>query len=270
MTLTTLRLSKSGKTVVLRDHGAGDVVLLIHGVGMQSAAWAPQIDAFSKTHRVLAVDMPGHGGSAPLKPDAALPDFVAWCHDLVRTLDVGPISIVGHSMGALIAGGFAVEHPDLTARVCLVSGVFKRDQKARDAVIARAADIKAGRTDLETPLHRWFGDSSIEVAARAQVAQWLGAVDQSGYATAYAAFAQGDATYAMRYADIACPFLALTGSDDPNSTPAMSQAMVANTRNGYAVMIDGHRHMVNLTAPDLINAQLGTWLSKTATVREPQ
>ena len=59
MTLTTLRLSKSDQTVALRDQGVGAPLLLIHGVGMQSAAWWPQIDAFSKTHRVIAVDMAG-------------------------------------------------------------------------------------------------------------------------------------------------------------------------------------------------------------------
>ncbi len=51
MTSTTLRLSKSGRTVALRDHGAGDPVVLIHGVGMQSASWRPQIDALAKGHR---------------------------------------------------------------------------------------------------------------------------------------------------------------------------------------------------------------------------
>ncbi len=270
MTLTTLRLSKSGKTVALRDHGSGETVLLIHGVGMQSAAWAPQIDALSKTHRLIAVDMPGHGGSDPLPPAATLPAYVAWCHDLVRSLDLGPLSIAGHSMGALIAGGFAVEHPDLTSRVCLINGVYRRDQAARSAVVARARQIKAGQIDLEKPLRRWFGDSPAEVTARDQVATWLAAVDQQGYATAYAAFAEGDATYASRYAEIACPFLAITGSDDPNSTPEMSQAMAAQCPNGQAVIVDGHRHMVNLTAPDIVSNHLSTWLRCPARVKEPQ
>jgi len=260
MTLTTLRLSKSDQTVALRDQGVGAPLLLIHGVGMQSAAWWPQIDAFSKTHRVIAVDMAGHGGSSPLAVGCDLRDFVAWCHDVVQTLDVGPVSIAGHSMGALIAGGFAVEHPELTTRVCLINGVYLRDAAARAAVVDRADRIKAGEIDLETPLSRWFGDSATDVAARAQVAGWLSAMDQEGYSTAYNAFARGDATYATQYAQITCPFVALTGGDDPNSTPTMSQAMVAHAPDGHAIVIEGHRHMVTLTATEMANAHLLAWL----------
>ncbi len=270
MTLTTLRLSRSGQTIAMRDQGAGPPVVMIHGVGMQSAAWAPQISVLCKTHRVIAVDMPGHGGSAPLASGRQLPDFVSWCHDVVQTLDVGPVSIVGHSMGALIAGGFAVEHPELAARVCLINGVYCRDEMAAGAVLDRAAQIKAGQIDLQTPLNRWFGDTPIESVARTQVAGWLGAVDRDGYATAYDAFAKGDATYAAQYAEILCPFVAITGGDDPNSTPAMSQKMVANAANGRAFTVPGHRHMVNLTAPDVINTQLSAWLGMPATVKEPQ
>jgi pimeloyl-ACP methyl ester carboxylesterase len=270
MTLTTLRLFSSGKIVAMRDQGAGAPVLLIHGVGMQSAAWGPQIAELSATHRVIAVDMPGHGGSAPLAPGSKLPDFVAWFHDVVRTLDIGPANIVGHSMGALIAGGFAVEHPDMTTRVCLISGVYCRDDAAARAVLARAAQIKLGEIDLQTPLDRWFGDSLDDTVARAQVADWLGAVDRNGYTTAYGAFAKGYATYAARYRDITCPFMAITGSDDPNSTPAMSQMMVAHAPNGHAITVPGHRHMVNLTAPEVVNTHLDTWLRMATTVKEPQ
>ncbi len=270
MTLTTLRLSRSGQTVAMQDRGAGAPVLLIHGVGMRSAAWGPQIEALCNTNRVIAVDMPGHGGSAPLPLCSALPDFVAWCYDVVRALDVGPVNIVGHSMGALIAGGFAVEHPDLTTRVCLINGVYCRDAAASRAVLARAAEIKKGEIDLKTPLDRWFCDGPDDADARAQVADWLRAVDRDGYATAYGAFAKGDATYAARYADITCPFMAITGGDDPNSTPAMSQAMVAHAPNGHAMTVPGHRHMANLTAPDVINMHLNAWLRMPTTVKEPQ
>ena len=46
------------------ETGEGEPLLLIHGVGLNAEAWGPQIDALSDTHRVIALDMPGHGGSA--------------------------------------------------------------------------------------------------------------------------------------------------------------------------------------------------------------
>lgn len=262
MTLTTLRLSNSNRQVSMRASGAGEPVVLIHGVGMQSAAWTPQIEALTKTYRIIALDMPGHGQSDPLSKDSTLSDFVAWCADVLNTLTLGPVNLAGHSMGALIASGTTIDHPNLIKRVALLNGVFCRDAAAREAVIARAETIQAGQVDLETPLARWFSSSLSDQAARSKVSDWLSAVDLNGYATAYFAFAKGDAVYADRFADITCPFLALTADGDPNSTPAMSQAMAAQVQNGRAVTIQGHRHMVNLTAPQAVTEHLSVWLKQ--------
>jgi len=263
MTLTTLRLSSAGRAVALRDHGTGAPVVLLHGVGMQSAAWAPQIDHLSQTMRVIAVDLPGHGGSDPLPVGSTLQDYVTWCADLLDSLDLGPISLAGHSMGALIAGGYASLYPDRLRRVALLNGVTKRSAAARAAVEARAAAIRAGDIDHAAPLARWF-PSAAHGGARAQVKDWLETVDPAGYATAYTAFAQGDATYAADVHRITCPFLALTGTDDLNSTPAMSHAMAARAPHGRAAVIQGHGHMMNLTAPDAVNAHLLTWIKTPA------
>ncbi|UWR43767.1 alpha/beta hydrolase [Phaeobacter inhibens] len=261
MTLTTLQLSEAGSTVALREAGAGAPLVLLHGVGMQSAAWGPQIEDLSRSHRVIALDLPGHGGSDPLPAGSDLPDFVSWLHDVVLALDIGPVSLAGHSMGALIATGFAVDHPAMTHRVALLNGVYRRTPQARAAVVTRAAEIGAGQVDLATPLARWFGKTPADISARDRVAGWLRAVDPAGYATAYGAFARGDATYADRLDEITCPFLAITGDGDPNSTPAMAQEMAAQVRHGRAIVITGHRHMVNLTAPDVVTAHLRDWLA---------
>ena len=268
MTLTTLRLSNSGKQVGIRDQGAGDPLVLIHGVGMQSAAWGPQIAALSNQFRVIAVDMPGHGTSDPLPHDSALPDYVDWLSEVVDALGLTEVSVAGHSMGALIAGGFAVMHPGLTRRVALVNGVFRRDPEARAAVQARAVSIQGGEIDRETPLRRWFGDDGDYEAQQSDVGRWLSEVDPAGYATAYAAFAKGDDIYADQYGDIACPFLAITGDLDPNSTPDMSRDMAATVKNGRAVVVQGHRHMVNLTAEACVTAELSAWMNTPAFCEE--
>lgn len=262
MMSTTLRQSSTGATVGLRAAGTGEPVVLLHGVGMQSAAWAPQFDGLAQTHHVIALDLPGHGASTPLPVGSDLPAFVAWLHDVVHSFDLGPVNIVGHSMGALIAGGFAVEHPALTRRVALLNGVFQRSPQARRAVEARAAEIAQGQANPATPLARWFTDSPTDLAAKAHVAGWLAQVDPKGYATAYAAFAKGDATYAERFPEIACPLLALTADGDANSTPEMSQVMASHVAGARAVIVEGHRHMVNLTAPDVVTHHLKTWLAR--------
>ena len=254
----TLHLS-DGQTVRVIEAGAGQPLLLIHGVGMRAEAWGPQIAALAPFARVIAVDMPGHGESALLPGQPGLADYVAWAARVIRALGLGPVSVAGHSMGALIAGGLAVEYPGLIRRAALLNGVHRRSPQARAAVLARAAEIAAGAGGIEAPLARWF--TAGEADLRAEVAGWLRSVSAAGYASAYRAFAEGDAVYADRLGEIRCPLLVLTGDSDANSTPAMTQTMAAMAPHGRAVVITGHRHMVNLTAPDAVTAELRRWLS---------
>lgn len=255
----TLRLS-DGSAVRALEAGAGEPLVLIHGVGLRAEAWGPQAAALSQDYRVIAIDMPGHGGSDPLAKGARLLDYVAWAARAVEALDCGPVNIAGHSMGALIAVGLAVSRPELIRRIAALNGVYRRSEQARAAVLSRADEIGRGAFSIDGPLDRWFGGDNNPM--RAQVADWLRNVDASGYAAAYRAFATGDGDYADRLGEIRCPALLLTGDGDANSSPAMSETMAAAIPLGQAVIIPGHRHMVNLTAPDAVTGAMRYWLSR--------
>lgn len=260
----TLRLS-DGATVGLIEVGpkdrAGEPLVLIHGVGLNARAWAPQIAALAASHRVFAIDMPGHGGSSPLPQDARLPDYVTWAARVILALNAGAVNVAGHSMGALIATGLAADYPELVRRVAMLNAVHRRTAEARAAVLSRAIAMAEGQFDAQAPLDRWFTRSAEDAPLRAQVARWLQEVDREGYAAAYRAFAEGDDIYADRWSSICCPALVLTADGDPNSTPEMTRAMAATAPCGRAVVIEGHRHMVNLTAPDRVTAALRDWLA---------
>jgi pimeloyl-ACP methyl ester carboxylesterase len=242
------------------EQGTGEPLVLIHGVGMQAAAWYPQIEFFSKHYRVISVDMPGHGQSTKLADGAKLPDFVDWAIEFISALDIGAVNLAGHSMGSLISTGVSVKRPDLVKRMAVLNGVYKRTPHAREAVMQRAEELKTGHIDIETPLQRWFGRSEVERNASDQVQSWLKSVDLSGYTTAYSAFASGDEVYANDWSRISCPALVLTGTHDPNSTAEMAYEMASQAKNGKAVIIENERHMVNLTAPDQLNNAMQTWL----------
>ncbi|GAC1046106.1 alpha/beta hydrolase [Rhizobium sp. No.120] len=241
--------------------GEGEPLVLIHGVGMRLEAWSPQITGFSQTHRVIALDMPGHGESAALPTGSKLEAFVAWFGGFLDELALSEVSVAGHSMGALVAGGAAATFGERIKRVAYLNGVYRRDPEAKAAVLARAAAISLVGVDKEGPLLRWFGDDAQSAVARELTRNWLSLVDPQGYATAYAAFAGGDETYAERWPDVGVPALFLTGSDDPNSTPLMAEQMAAAAPKGWVRIVEGHRHMVNLTAPDIVNELLAEWLS---------
>ncbi len=260
--METVRRSHTKSGTAYAEQGAGEPLVLVHGVGMRLEAWAPQMAALGIHHRVIAVDMPGHGESRSLAGDAGLEAFVAWLGLFLDDLGLERVNVAGHSMGALIAGGAVATFGARIARVALLNGVYRRDAGASAAVVGRAREIRAGQVDVDGPLLRWFGENSKDSDAYRLTHRWLSSVDRAGYATAYAAFAGGDSTYADCWPSVGCPALFLTGTDDPNSTPAMARAMAEAAPAGYAVLIDGHRHMVNLTAPEEVNAILLEWLKK--------
>ena len=243
------------------EMGAGEPLVLIHGVGMRLEAWAPQIEFLSASHRVIAVDMPGHGESPMLPFGSTLEAFVAWFGRFLDEMSLDMVNVAGHSMGALVSGGAAATYGARIRRVAYLNGVYRRTPQAKVAVLVRAAAIPQTGIDKEGPLARWFGNDTDSNAARELTREWLNLADPDGYAVAYSAFAGGDETYADRWKDVTAPALFLTGSDDPNSTPQMAKQMADLAPRGSVRIIEGHRHMVNLTAPDVVNALLAEWLS---------
>ncbi len=241
--------------------GQGEPLVLVHGVGLRLEAWEAQIAALSAQARVIALDMPGHGGSAPLREGARLPDFVDWLARSLDDLELDRVNLAGHSMGALITGGMVATHPERIARAALICGVHRRAPEAAAAVVARARALRMGHRDSAGPLARWFGTDTAQ-ASYGLVRDWLDAVSPDGYATAYEAFATGDAIYADAWPAATCPALFLTGALDANSTPAMAREMAAAAPRGRAVVIEGHGHMVPMTAPDAVNRALADWLAE--------
>jgi len=267
MTSTTLLQCKNyGQLgVYIAGPKTAEPLVLIHGVGMQSAAWGPQIQALQTNYRVYAVDMPGHGQSSKLPASeelARMPEYIDWIDAVLDCLDLDQVNLAGHSMGAVISATYACTHPQRVKRVALVNCIYDRPSASTKAVQARAADIRAGKMDIETPLKRWFRDIPEEQVLAVKVGQWLDDVDIQGYGTAYTAFAHSDDTYADKLKEINCPLLAITGDGDPNSTDAMSIAIAAQAQNAEAVVIKNHRHMINITAPERVNAELTRWLQK--------
>lgn len=262
MTSPTLQRSELAGGVAAHVRGDGEPLVLLHGVGMRAEAWGPQIKEMSKAARVIALDLPGHGQSAPLPSGSDLRVFVAWLGRALDALGLEQVNLAGHSMGALIAGGAAAEFGARIRRVALLNGVRCRAPAAREAVLARTRDLAAGGApDIEGPLQRWFGKDVVAERYKAMAREWLRQMEPGAYLTAYHAFATGDRVYADCWPNCSCPALFITGSGDPNSTPRMSLDMADLAPNGKAVIIEGHRHVVNLTAPDQVNAHLSAWLS---------
>ncbi len=255
-----------GKVGYLRA-GAGPTVVLIHGVGMNAQIWAPQIAALAAHHDVIAIDMLGHGRSLLPPEPPALADYADAVIGVLDALDVPKAALIGHSMGALVALQTGLQHADRVERLVAMNGVFQRSPELRRAVLARAEELeqKGFSASIAPTLARWFGDPVPEALAPvcALARDALQNVRVDGYRRTYALFATSDAVFAPTLPNLAMPALFLTGAEDANSSPAMSQAMADLAPHGRAEIVPGVRHMMALTHPDDINARLLAFLAET-------
>ncbi|HTU84399.1 MAG TPA: alpha/beta fold hydrolase [Solirubrobacteraceae bacterium] len=106
----------------LAGQGAGgDPIILIHGITASSQVWEPVWDALARHHTVLAPDLLGHGQSAKPRGDYSMGAFASGIRDLALSLDLGPATVVGHSLGGGVAMQFAYQFPERTQRLGLVA-----------------------------------------------------------------------------------------------------------------------------------------------------
>jgi pimeloyl-ACP methyl ester carboxylesterase len=99
--------------------GRGTEIALIHGLGSNAAHWLPVARALARDHRVSLVQLPGHGASAMPEP-FSLERAVEGLDQALRAESRGPLVLVGHSIGGLIAVAEALEHPERVSALVLV------------------------------------------------------------------------------------------------------------------------------------------------------
>jgi pimeloyl-ACP methyl ester carboxylesterase len=110
-----------GHRVAYRLAGEGPPIILIHGITASSQVWEPVAEQLAARHTVLVPDLLGHGQSAKPRGDYSMGAFASGIRDLALWLELGPATVVGHSLGGGVAMQFAYQFPERTARLALVS-----------------------------------------------------------------------------------------------------------------------------------------------------
>ncbi len=252
----------------LRDHvhggtwfaseGEGEAVILIHGVGLDHNMWDQQVVGLRDRFQVVTYDMLGHGQSAHPPEERQLGDFVRQLHQLMMNLNLKRATIVGFSMGGLVAREFAARHPEMISKLVLMNTVFRRSPEQQAAVLARYQAAQSGALEegIDAAIERWFlpeyADANPDVIG--QVRDRLRRNDLHGYLKAYKVFAT--ATDPEETLAIDCPALVMTGELDTGSSPEMARAL-ADAINGAEVeVLPGLRHMAPVEGARQVNRVL--------------
>jgi pimeloyl-ACP methyl ester carboxylesterase len=113
----------NGVDLAYVERGQGEPVLFVHGGSGDYRVWEQQQDAFGADHRAIALSCRGSWPNAKLRPDETLTldTFVGDLAEFIRTLDAGPVNLVGHSSPGGFAGLFlALRHPSLLRTLVLL------------------------------------------------------------------------------------------------------------------------------------------------------
>ncbi len=119
-------LLPSGGTLTLAGAGRGPAILFLHGVGGAAWSWRAQIGALGDDFRCFVWEARGHGAAPPVA-DAGLADYYTDAKEAlaaVRACDPGEITLVGHSMGGLLAIALGADQPDGINALVLVDPVY--------------------------------------------------------------------------------------------------------------------------------------------------
>ncbi len=104
------------------DQGTGSAIVLIHGLAGNLRNFSPAlVGHLARSHRVIAIDRPGAGYSTATGPFPDLLGQAAMIAALIERLELGPVTLVGHSMGGALALALVEARPDLVASLALIA-----------------------------------------------------------------------------------------------------------------------------------------------------
>lgn len=253
--------------------GQGQPVVLIHGVGLNKEMWGGQVVGLATNYRVITYDMLGHGASP--RPAAGTP-LLGYADQLLELLDhlqLPLATVIGFSMGGLVARAFALHYPERLQGLVVLNSVFNRSAEQRAGVIARTAQAAEHGPDAnaEAALSRWFS-REYQAANPAQIAalrETLAGNDPQGYLTTYELFATQDMYRADDLKGLRTPTLVATGELDPGSTPEMARQLADRIPGATVAVLAEQRHMMPVESPRLVNQLLLGFLDTVYTQKNP-
>jgi pimeloyl-ACP methyl ester carboxylesterase len=234
--------------------GAGPPLLLLHGHGGSCRSWHHQVPDFSKSYRVICLDLRGFGESAKPPGSYSAELLAKDAAEVIRQVAGGPAHVLGHSMGGGIALQLALDAPELVRSLCIVNsqahfvpeGFVVRFVMWASRWIPRLLGFKAHGKSVAAA---YLPDSKFAAERERFIEHWT-KNDLQGYLAA----ARGLDTFDIRsrLGEINAPTL-VVGSEQDILPMEAKQDLVARLKNARLVVVKDSRHLVTLDQPEMLN-----------------
>ena len=266
------------------SRGLGEPIVLVHGAFSSSHLWRDLLPRLPSGHRVLVLDLLGHGRSDP--PGRAPMTIVGHAIRLAQLLDVMGVSIaslVGHGMGAAIAALVAHQHPARVARLALVNPTLLAATPGDSIVSARVSRVAALVPVWRRLSPDWVSSAIHAAILPAYAHRDIGARSLDLYLKSFrtrdgrdAACAQlhalrdsrAESACALQPGALACPVTLAVGTLDPWLSNARTERLIvgleaATGRNLIVERMPGVAHVAPEEAPDRLGRLVGELLGRT-------
>jgi pimeloyl-ACP methyl ester carboxylesterase len=150
------------------DDGKGSAVVLLHGFLENKTMWDKYISALSKNHRVISIDLLGHGETECLGYVHTMEDQADMIFAVLISLRIRKIVFVGHSMGGYVALAFAELYPDYVKGLFLLNSSSRADSDERKINRDRAIKaVKQNHTNfVRISIINLFSEDNREILAK--------------------------------------------------------------------------------------------------------
>ena len=251
------------------DAGAGDPVVLLHGIPTWSFLWREVIPLLAAGRRVIAPDFLGHGFSDRRdRFDRSLVAQTAMVLALLDRLGIERADVAGHDTGGGVALILAVEHPERVRRVVL-SNIVCFDSWPVAEMIELGDPRMAARPAGE--LVAWIRSGLVEGVHRPErrTAEFEEGIlapyaDEEGKLSLIRNAVSLNTNHTMmlvdRHRDIAADVLLLWGADDPWQTIADARRLAADIPGATLQPVERASHWLQQDAPDVVAAQIAAFL----------
>ncbi len=240
--------------------GAKTGLVFIHGAGEDRRVWGRQAESFGKTHRVLAVDLPGRGARSQ---EAAFTSHEENAADVLRQMDRSGLEngvVIGHSMGGGVALTMALNAPQrIAGLVLVVTGArLKMNPEFLEKARQQAEDPTAPRQP-PVPLER-----TVAASVQPAVLDWLRPLSMSvPPKTIYADFQANNRFDVMdRLGQVSTPTLVVGADEDRMAPPKFSQFMADGIPGARIIILPACGHYPQVEQEERFNAALADFLSQ--------
>jgi len=246
----------NGKLLEVEQHGEGDAMIMVHGLGGSSNAWHPQATILARSFHVIRPDMEGSGRS-PAKGKITIATLAKDITKLMDKLNIKSAHLLGHSMGTIVCQHIAAGSPARVKSLALMGPLAEPPQPARGVIRDRA---KAARANGMTPIADALVQAALSAESRvhqpavaAFVREIIMRQDAEGYARTCEALA---AAKSADLGKIKCPTLLITGDEDGVAPPAAVQKLSRAIKRSQTIFLNGCGHWTPIEKPAEVNAAL--------------